>query len=479
MKKKQWIIIAVLAIIASACSSDDETIVDDGPDGGDPEETLVVQFINSLGASETTFKVNGAEFVTQNGTTLLITENTILKDDELRFTVSDEGNLSVVWNEDSQFNAAANSLNNLFLEGNRAPSQFVFSQIDDNSLSGTSGNRTLLLTVDENLNVSATITFAEKNSVLSASIEEKTSSDYLTPPSILAGSEIFSFEGQSLRSGMKFAASRNSLYFVNREFSETVQFIKYDLSTQSSTKVQYPGLNGFEKHLELFEDKLVSLSQRELMELDYEMVNDPIVTQSNGPDGGEKSFLYHGDMYVVGGFGQLEANTINRLSLETSTFSQVGLLPNEQSYSDGAIYNESLYVFGGWYPSQQGTNYFDDILIYDTSTFTIQEELVMPIEVLDTFTARVQNLIYVGGRAVEEVIDNGNGNTTVITRPFLGVLNAQTNEFTEYDTTNLFPNQYSLRNMTGSSTALFLAVASPGDHNDGQWKTTIYEVPLQ
>ena len=454
--KISTVLLLGLTLLLFNCNSDNETSSDDGPE----EATRVEQFIQNINNSnnELTYKIVNASLTNTLVNDLNISTSSSLLDDEFKFTASNDV-VSLKWNEGYAINLEAENVSNSVLDKLNPTSTSIFNVLTDSVLNSLNTNTDMQVSIDENLDIKITIGFANENSVLVLDLEQKTSSDYLNYNSISQPIEIFSYPSLGSFSDMQYSLAENSLFLYSRIDQNEAQFIKYDISSGVDSYKSISGLNGFDKQFEFVNGELFGISSHDLATLDYDFVTEPSLFDCNTcPDSWYTTTSYDNEIYLIGGYGQLEANRISKFNPNTNSFETFTSLPQDLARADGKVYDDKLYVFGGMYIDFNQNFYaYDSIFIYDVNDGSLVDELTMPTYVTETFVSRNQNLIFVAGRADDDGADNG-----ISTHSYLGVFDTVNNSFQEIDISSQFPSDYYMRNMAVSGDKMYFLFAVPG-----------------
>lgn len=458
MKKLELTTVFLLGVLVLFynCNSDNSTQSDDGPE----EATLAGEFIERIENSnnELTYKIVSA-FLTNNSIeNLNISTSSSLLDDEFKFTVNNDA-ISLTWNKGYAVNLQADNVSNSVLDKLNPTFITVLDVVTDSVLSSLSSNTDMQVSINESFDLQVQLNFTNENSVLVIDLEQKTSSDYLSYSSISQPVEVFEFQSLGSFLDMQYSLAENSLFIYSRINQDEAKFIKYDINSGVDSYKSISGLNSFDKQFELVNGELFGISSHDLTILDYELATEPITFDCNiCPDSWYTTASYNDEIFLIGGYGQLEANRISKFNTNTNSFEIFTSLPQELTRADGKIYDDKLYIFGGMYiDGNQNFYAYDAIFVYDVNDGTLLEELSLPTYVTETFVSRHQNLIFVAGRADDDGAENG-----ISTYSYLGVFDTVNNSFQEIDISSHFPTDYYMRNMAVSGDKMYFLFAVPG-----------------
>lgn len=448
----------VLIFSLGSCSSDDTSDIsttteeDLNPNDSSIENTT---FELLIGDGNKEWKISKATLINaQTSSELNITDAANVKDDRFIFSsvvvdndgLSDE-NGSVIWKRREAVAWEAESLANIFKDfyAGNATYGLEVSEIT-NTFRGLDGllDFTLL-----NANTITGIIEVDNNVRLSLELTPITVDDISVIPSQLNFTEIGSIvlDGRG-RGTIGLSSSReiNQLFFSQKDAADIdlcptlgthlENIVSFDIETQSFEEHFFCQASSYTtQELEVIDGKIISISSRSSNTYTTDLNENPEIEilEIDGIQG--DIFSRHGtatlgnDIFIIGGnisadpdlTGYEAANTIYKLNTLTNSLELLTNTPTTKYFADGEIIDNKLYIFGGnsiWLDGGfEGKN---DIYIYDIDADS-WETLLLPENVLDTFTAKNNDLIYVGGSSH---FNNGY-------KEFLGVFNTTTNEFFE------------------------------------------------
>lgn len=173
--------------------------------------------------------------------------------------------------------------------------------------------------------------------------------------------------------------------------------------------------------------------------------------------------------YLIGGdLNDGLGDKIFTYNLETETMSEWATMPEPRTGARAEIVNGKLYIFGGTeeFLSPPAKN---TIYIYDLETKELIVE-TMPVPVMLTYTGKIENLIYVGGRNDINGTDE-NGEATFDREPFLGVYDTNTGIFTQLETNLESPEAETIASMAVFDGKLYVVYGQSEEQEEGVLQT--------
>lgn len=453
MKKAHQILVLTITVLFVSCSSDDSTNSNDNQNNN-PDILNVLTNGNAK-----TWKIESAQLVnTSTNEVLDISSSLNVTDDRFIFSseivdhpeLSDEDG-SVIWKQREAINYEAQSLDQIFKDFYESEKPYGLKLGDEaplNSFKAFDGLQDFILVNNES--IEGTIQVSSEVSLELSLIP--VANEVINIPAVFDFTEIatITLDGTGGTTiGSTSSLATNKLYFSQRNESQvsecpelivatTENIVTFDISSQQFQESLFCQPSNFvTKELEIINGKLVSVSSNSMNSYDISLSENPNIV-----DFGETiTFTRHGtatydnDIYIIGGdvntdiTGEL-SDKIFRFNTVTNEFSFLTNLPREKYFADTEILDDKLYVFGGvdtYFTNE--VNPQDDIFIYDFNTNS-WEELNLPVPVTDTFTARFQYLIFVGGNIY---IDNDDDGSADDIEEFLGYYDTELNEFFELD----------------------------------------------
>lgn len=251
-------------------------------------------------------------------------------------------------------------------------------------------------------------------------------------PTFLEFKEVTTLEGSNLDHATGFLGSSkyNSLYIAHRAIfeastSQPEKVSRYDLTTNELQSVQFDQTDFLTKQIHLVNDELVVLGGH------FINVYTPFL------EGPSRSFAhtlaitrfgsvdYQDEIYFWGGdvsFPEQDSDKLYKWNNLERTLEIIAELPTPKTWSHGEVVEDRIYIFGGR-EQFRDTIPSDIIYIYDIGD-TAVASLHLPVPVNRTWTARHDELIYVGGHVTAE--DNPRDNNI-----FFGVFNTRDFSFRE------------------------------------------------
>lgn len=505
MKTKFLIPILCFTFSLSSCGDDDtpertveETVEEMNPtpeeeETPDPAILLAEERQTTIttltSGSAKVWRINTAILNNENGA-YDIGNNFNLRDDEFIFSSSSatgktefEGTLE--WRENNAIAFGATSADEAKLESYVSPQTFTYDFQTDNGTTVLSENGNITLTVNTNNSVTGTINFSDKAS-MDVTLIEKLSADYKQVPSTtLNFIEAFTFESNGVdccAPGMIGSLSNESFFFATRESAlnngtaNPERVLRFDLNSNTVTERLYFNFDFVTKQMNIINDQLYIVGGQHINVYDLKLENEPFsLTDYSIALGQNIGLSRHGTavvdntIYLIGGDLNVGlGDKIFTYNLETQTMSEWATMPEPRSGARAEIVNGKLYIFGGteqfFTPPAKNTIY-----IYDLETKELVIE-TMPVPVMLTYTGKIENLIYVGGRNDSSDTDE-NGETTFNRDPFLGVYDTNTGVFTQLETNLESPENEIIASMAVFDGKLFVVYGQSEPQEEGVLQT--------
>lgn len=505
MKTKFLIPILCFTFSLSSCGDDDtpertveETVEEMNPtpeeeETPDPAILLAEERQTTIttltSGSAKVWRINTAILNNENGA-YDIGNNFNLRDDEFIFSSSSatgktefEGTLE--WRESNAIAFGATSADEAKLESYVSPQTFTYDFQTDNGTTVLSENGNITLTVNTNNSVTGTINFSDKAS-MDVTLIEKLSADYKQVPSTtLNFIEAFTFESNGVdccAPGMIGSLSNESFFFATRESAlnngtaNPERVLRFDLNSNTVTERLYFNFDFVTKQMNIINDQLYIVGGQHINVYDLKLENEPFsLTDYSIALGQNIGLSRHGTavvdntIYLIGGDLNVGlGDKIFTYNLETQTMSEWATMPEPRSGARAEIVNGKLYIFGGteqfFTPPAKNTIY-----IYDLETKELVIE-TMPVPVMLTYTGKIENLIYVGGRNDSSDTDE-NGETTFNRDPFLGVYDTNTGVFTQLETNLESPENEIIASMAVFDGKLFVVYGQSEPQEEGVLQT--------
>lgn len=436
--------------------------------------------------SSKVWRINSATLTNENGS-YDIGNNFNLRDDEFIFSSGSatgktefEGTLE--WREQNSIAVDAASAEETKLESYVSPKNYTYDFQMENGTTVLSEDRNLSFTLNENNELTGTISFSDTAS-MDVTLIEKLPTDYKQVPTTpLNFTEAFTFESNMVDSGapgMVGSLSDESFFLATREDAFNTgnggpeRVLRFDLNTNLVTESLYFNPDFVTKQTNIINNKLYIAGGQRINMYDLKLEDDPIsLTDYSTALGIQNLGLSrHGTavadntIYLIGGdLDNVFGDKIFTYNLETETMTEFATMPEPRTGARAEIVNGKLYIFGGTeeFLSPPAKN---TIYIYNLETRELTVE-TMPVPVLLTYTGKIENLIYVGGRNESRGTDE-NGEATFDREPFLGVYNTNTGIFTQLETNLESPDLEIIASMAVFDGKLFVVYGQSEEQEEG------------
>ena len=501
MKKIYPITLIAICTFFFNCSSDDNA------NTNPPDETTLSEVIAAItnNGDSKTWKIENAALTNSNTTSLDVTSAFNIKDDEFLFTAnSSNSGLSLEHKQRNDFNRNAGSSQEFLLDYYKSPINYNLSSnaSDIAQFADASGNLSFVYAND-------TITGEwqfDASSKLTFTLTEKTANDYQTSPTSLTFSEVatipseFAFLDGHGSSDALASQSDNSIFIVystdafvnpNGESPRAEGVIKYDIEANAFTNNIYHRSDFFTKRVAITNNQLKVVGTQFINTYDLNLNADPSTFAYNAFSENVNSYLLlrhdlvfnNDDMYVLGGNSQADIDPDNPdsyldnvyvLSPSAQQLSESTTMPGPKSQAASELVDHSIYTFSGQrgFSNQntaETTCYKYNLATNSFSSFNMPQALNI------SYTASVENLIYVAGQVY---VFNADG-SQIDNNAYLGVYNTEDETFTEI-THNLDDSDTSSRisGMAYANNKLYMVYGN-STNVTGEGTTAILSADLQ
>lgn len=502
MKTKLLIPILCFTFFLFSCGDDDtpqgtveETIVEMEPtpeETPDPAVALAQERQTTITAltkgSSKVWRINSATLTNANGS-FDIGTNFNLLDDEFIFssgttTGKTEFEGTLEWREQNSIATDAASAEETKLESYVSPKTYTYDFQLENGTTVLSEDGSLSFTLNEDNQLTGTIAFPAAS--LDIALTEKLASDYQQIPTApLNFTEAFIFESNMVISGapgMIGSLSNESFFFATREDAfnngagSPERLLRFDLNTNTVAERLYFNADFVTKQMNIINNKLYIAGGQRINVYDLNLEDEPVSLTDYATTLGQNIGLSrHGTavvdntLFLIG--GDLNAGLGDKIftyDIETETMSEWTTMPEPRTGARAEIVNGKLYIFGGTeeFLSPPAKN---TIYIYDLETRELTVE-TMPVPVLLTYTGKIENLIYVGGRNQIETVDE-NGVPQFNQEPFLGVYDTNTGIFTQLESNLTSPENEIIASMAVFDGKLFVVYGQGEPQEEGVLQT--------
>jgi hypothetical protein len=450
-------------------------------------ETNITTLTN--GASKV-WRINSATLNNENGA-FDVSANFNVRDDEFIFskgtpTGKTEFEGSLEWRQANSIALSANSTEEAKFESYTSPQNFSYDFAGESGSAIVGGDAKFNFTISDSNELIGSIALSE-TATLDVSLTEKLATDYQQVPSTaLNFTEAFTFQSNMITSGapgMIGSLSDQSFFFATRESAfnngttNPERVLRFDLTTNLVTERLNFVADFVTKQANIINNKLYLAGGQRINVYDLKLQVDPVslTDYSTALGVGNLGLSRHGTavadntLYLIGGdLDDVFGDKIFAYDLDTETMTEFATMPEPRTGARGEIVNGKLYVFGGTQsfltPPAKSTIYIFDM---QTGEVTVEN---MPNPVLLTYTGKIENLIYVGGRNETQGIDE-NGETTFDAEPFLGVYDTTTGIFTELETNLESPESQIIASMAVFDGKLFVIYGQSEAVEEGELQT--------
>ncbi|MFT5892799.1 MAG: hypothetical protein ACI9Y7_002913 [Dokdonia sp.] len=271
----------------------------------------------------------------------------------------------------------------------------------------------------------------EDSEALSVYLTPKLASDYVT--SLTSASnpiELFQFDTGIFRVGFKVSQSQNSIYLTNRNDLAGIgmqQAFKYDLTSNTPSSFEYSLQDFATKNIEFLENKVVSIGGNAFENMDYEFMGVNPYTPIDNAAVSNGTASLDNTAYLFSGIVNGSDTAITTWMMGNANFQDIATLPVSLNDMDGEIVNQVLYMFGGWDTPSSSDAGSNIVYTFHVDTGAL-DQITIPVNLRETYTSTVENIIYVGGL---QPIDTDNDGQFDDLNPYLGAFNTLDNSFQE------------------------------------------------
>lgn len=485
--KKTCITLSIISILGlfSACSNDDSSPVENDNDPQETENFTVAQAVTEITTHSTTgWKFGSVTLNNDSVSDLDIATLFNVQDDRFSIEPAAGNGLQLTWSKGYEINTNAVDRASVMTDENRSLEEITISSTTaDNAPSyefNAANGQFKLNYSPTNQSLTGTIRLARGSGTLNVSLVPVTQQDsdrVLTPGTF---TKIFSMPAAQPLITLKFSRAQNSLYAMASDFGTTsnfnTQLVRFQEDTEAITTLDQGLSYNAENEFEFIDNKIKMVSNFGGTLIDYDLSNSTSTASTDfSSDSWYRYTSVNNEIISIGGYGGYTSNSITRLALNGNSFLELGQMPSERTRADGEIIGNKLFVFAGFYIDPMGNfTYQNDILEFDYTTGLVTNSYNLPLPLVNTFTARQGNIIYVAGRALLSTGSNGNIGAT---RPFLGAFNVFTKEFNEIDITALLPTDRRLKGFTVSDSNMYFGFEETNPAN-GFWVMDVYQAPV-
>lgn len=459
------LVLAGCGIMFPSCSNDEPmTPVAEDPmdqagenpsadEGPSPEEVLASERQETVSTltddAQKTWRISSAMLTNTNGT-FDISANFNITDDEFIFNQAPlttaksftEFEGSVEWRKANAIALMATSEEEALLDFYLPPQTYAFDFKEESSTDLRSDGANFDFSIQRETEIDGTITF-EEGTLLDVVLTPKLGADYKqVPTDALQFTELFTFESDAIANsapGMMGSMADNSLFIATREtqvdgvFVNSERVIKFDLDTETVTERLNNNSDFVSKQLHIINGQLTVVGAQRINSYGLDIGTNPVPSQDYATLLGFQNFglsrfgsaVLGNDVYLVGGeLDNTFTNRIFRFNTAEESISEFATMPEARFGARAEIVNNKLYIFGGseefLSPPAKNTIYSYNIESGELATANMPQGLIL------SYTAKVENLIYVAGR-----MDIFEGNTLTDIGFYLAVYDTVTGTFTE------------------------------------------------
>jgi hypothetical protein len=256
-------------------------------------------------------------------------------------------------------------------------------------------------------------------------------------------SEIFNIQVDTLELDMITDTGENALYITySADNGLNENLMKYNLTTSSQTTITHPDVST-SRQIEIIGNVLYSVSFTSVYKFDLNLGNATLIRSDHTANEELKGVSYNDEILFPMGYNNI--TSFNTLANTTQTL--LNSWSTTRARSDGEIYNDKLYSFGGSTGMRISVSEsFNEINIFDIVNNTWSQQS-LPFTVFESFTALNVDKIIVAGNK------NSAGNEA-----FIGIYDPSLNTFTEIPV-SLDLNNISIRSIAILNNDLYVAYA--------------------
>tara|TARA_B100001146_G_scaffold225003_1_gene245569 strand:+ start:4413 stop:5849 length:1437 start_codon:yes stop_codon:yes gene_type:complete len=468
---KGLILLAIVLLVA--CSEDDPK----PPVIEDPAPNAVAGFKATIPEDGITFWPTTARLTNDTTSDLDISTQSVVTDDEMFLTLTTSGEVQLRWHPSYRINWEAQTDAEVVSDDLELSRSWLLEETETGFLYEDATYQ-LEATVLSDTSLDVLLRKKEGGAELSWLLEPKSASSYSNPPSSIGTAEqILYLDAHNPEVAIAYARSNNNVYIYRQAGPMEEAISRFNLSTSTFTDIVMPDQNSASKAIEFMDGFVFGIGAENVYQFDYDL-SGPLETYDALPlSFGYGSTSVNGKIYSIGGFGSLGESPIADFSLEDPIFTPIIEMPKQKQYPDGVVYQDQMYVFGGLAYVNGEWEITNTIDVYSLPGFELTD---IPMDIIGFRYAAAAldgHLIYVAGREIVEIIDNGSGNTTISTEDHVGVFNALTGAYTSYDVADLFPADERIFGMTLGDGNLYIATGGPSE-SSSLFGIRIYKIEL-
>lgn len=482
MMKKPIIYFATLLIITLhfySCANDDDTTITPPPTGETLDITAIIEAITT-NSSNGIWETQQATLIKQSNDNVNLTGTYMVQDDVFTFTSGANQSINLQWKKGFDINMQALTIQEAGTDRNASTENFTLT-ID--SETGVLSSPDTRVTGNYDVDSGEIIILIEdqnSNDILSLNLTVKNMSDYVSIPATLSSpEELFSFSTGIPRVGCKVSQSQNSIYLTNRNDLAGLgaqQAFKYDLTSDAVSSFTFTQQDFATKNIEFLENQIVSIGGNHFENMDYDFLGVFPYTPVDNPAVSNGTASLDDTAYLFGGLVNGSETAISTWNMGNATFQDIATLPVSLNDMDGEIVDQVLYMFGGWdTPSSSDPG---STMVYTLHIDSgVQEQLTIPVNLRETYTSIVENIIYVGGL---QPIDSDNDGQFDDLNPYLGAFNTIDNSFQEITLNmgDVLDNKRLVHLQVVDNTAYFITsetLGAPDGYINRVYKATLNE----
>lgn len=410
-----------------------------------------------------------------------ISEGFNVADDEFVFSYAGEGlgyDLTMEWRPRMRINVQASSAAEALSEsyGNPLTYNLVVRDANNGEVVGQN-EEGVALGVTSNSQVSATLALTDDVKLV-VDLVPKGGQDYKHAPASLTFIEVAQISGIGMTTAPGFTGSRllNALYFAHRApnqaagvFEENV--LRYDIVGRRVERIAHAGSDFVTKQLHIVDNTLKVVAGSYLNTYATDLQTEPQVVLHGASLSRFGSAQLGNEIYIVGGdLNAIDSDKIKKWNPTNQRFETIAIMPSPKHWADAEIVDGKMYIFGGQEELFNGIPN-NLVYIYDFKQETF-ETLTLPVSVFRTYSARHENLIFIGGQVADT-----DRNTTDLDI-FLAALDTRDNSIRTIETSLSDEGWFTIHQLAVVEDKLYVVYGDAVNSDDGVQDLSILSADL-